>query len=272
MPSDSAFVLFSSGKTALMLSRSIRNFLEPRRKNARNPRRFARVTNLSFSCSSLLALTVCLVRIRQATAKPRLTSLPTQYCGVIDWLVAASTRFVTASTQAPWQRMGTEGTRGQARRLQKRSNALTFRLSLCQSGGRLPDSITQPVRSSSIPPPDAQAQLISRHTAVRPCDESTSCVVSIPASTLPSRSRLPCFELESLLVSDNLVGLRKTYGWQFNRRSRKILPFQHLRQPSEDSVLELFAVVGRSAVVAPRLEHAPMFHIFMPKTLSSNCC
>jgi len=174
----SAFVPFSPGQTALMLSQSNRNFLVRWRINARNPRRFARVTNLSFSCSSLLALTVCLVRIRQATAKPRLRSLPTQYCGFIDRLVTA------------WQRMGTEGTRGQARRLQKRSNALAFRLSVCQCGGSLPDSITQPVRSSSIPPPDAQAQPISRHTAVRSSDESAPGAVSIPACTLASRSAI----------------------------------------------------------------------------------
>jgi hypothetical protein len=111
-----------------MLSRSIRKILVQRRKNARNLRRFARVTNLSFSCSSLLALTVCLVRIRQATARPRLISLPTQFCGIIDWLVSAN-------RQAPWLRMGTEGTRRQVQRFseqeaKRQTNVCLFALSL----------------------------------------------------------------------------------------------------------------------------------------------
>jgi hypothetical protein len=116
--------MFHPRKTALMLSLSIRNFLGTSPKNARNPQRFARVTNLSFSCSSLLAPTVCLVRIRQATARPRLISLPTQFCGIIVWLV-------TATTQAPWLRMGTEGTRGQARSFgEMKTNVCSFALSL----------------------------------------------------------------------------------------------------------------------------------------------
>jgi len=126
--------MFSPGKTALMLSRSILNFLEQRRKNARNPWRKSRVTNLSFSCSSLLALTVCLVRIKQATARPRLISLPTHYCGIIA-------RLVTALVQATWLRMGTEGTRGLARSFcemkttTKFNRAWSFALSLLNGFG-----------------------------------------------------------------------------------------------------------------------------------------
>jgi hypothetical protein len=118
-----------------MLSQSNRNFLEQQWENARNQRRFACVTNLSFSCLSLLALTVCLVRIRQATARPRLISLPTQFCGIIDGWLLRVRRLVPAKAHAPWLRMGTEGTRGQARRLGKQRanrqmNVWPFALSL----------------------------------------------------------------------------------------------------------------------------------------------
>jgi len=223
------------------------------REIARNSTRTSCVENLSFSLRSLLALALRLVRIRQATLKPRLISLPTNNCGFI--------------APAAWLRMGTEGTRKQvefveagwlfATSMNRQTKACLF-----PSLNQLKTQPTHPSFCGALRPPVAtefiresfasmKLVLVIAHPAIGVVVEN----FDRQGRRLAVSRRGPVFQrhrvqTQQCLVPDKLVGLRKTYGWRLSRRTRNFLPFQSGRQPKYKSVLELFAVVGRNACVA----------------------
>lgn len=144
----SAFFLLAFRLMPLAPSRSRR--VNPQRTQtanfAGNWARTPHVRNLSFSLPSLLALAVAVVRISQATTRPRLISLPTNYCGFIACAV--------------WLRMGTEGT-------------VTIGLKTGGMRGSVPGSTCRGVGS--------HRRVVATHDSVRPLTATEPRTVPIPS-------------------------------------------------------------------------------------------
>jgi hypothetical protein len=215
------------------------------REPAGNSARTSHVRNLSFSLRSLLALALRLVRIRQATCKPRSISLPTNICGYV--------------ALAAWLRMGTEGTRKQGWFVPD-----LWMQSSSGRGGRLQTCLFPSLNQFETFPPHHSFCDALRHPSpvghvprnLVPVDGAPP-TDGVVVEVFDRLRRLAVFQRERILVPDKLVGLRKAYGWRLSLRPRYFLPFQHLRQRKYESVLELFAVVGPSACVALRGEDMP---------------